>query len=191
MEVHWRKLFESEFEKEYFIDLKRKLHKCKSISPPIEFVFNFTNFISFNNIKVVIIGQDSYHTKNEANGIAFSSNSGKIPYSLSTIFRAIKNDYPSNDTLSTNSIFSWMNQGVLLLNSSLTVETGKAGSHTHLNWNCFISSILFKLKQSPNIVYILWGLEAAKHSKFIDNKNNLVHILVTIQLKSLLHNDIL
>ncbi|ORD99451.1 UNG [Hepatospora eriocheir] len=69
-----------------------------------------------------------------------------------------------------------MNQGVLLLNSSLTVETGKAGSHTHLNWNSFISSILFKFKQSPNIVYMLWGSEAAKHSKFIDNKNNLVLI---------------
>ncbi len=162
-----------EAEKPYFIAieeyLKQELQNGKIIYPPINQVFSAFNFIHFDDIKVVILGQDPYHGPHEANGLAFSVNKGiKIPPSLKNIFKElivdIKCEMPSHGDLS-----EWAMQGVLLLNSVLTVEEHKPGSHANIGWQQFTNRVIQQLSdEKENIVFILWGNYAKSKINLID-----------------------
>lgn len=138
-------------------------------------VFNaFTYFENTEDIKVVILGQDPYHGKNEANGLAFSVNNDiKIPPSLRNIFKEIKRSYP-NTSHTTGDLSYWAKQGVFLLNTILTVRPNKPASHEHIGWQLFTEDVIAALGKEKNKVFFLWGNKAIKYKKLIDDKQNLV-----------------
>ena len=153
--------------------IKEYKQKCY---PKSELIFSALNNCNFYRIKVVIIGQDPYHGENQANGLAFSvTKNTKHPPSLINIFKELKNDlsikYPENGDLT-----RWSKQGVLLLNSTLTVRENKAGSHQKIGWEYFTDEILkIIVKERKNIVFMLWGNYAKKKRKFITNE----HLILT------------
>jgi len=174
----WDNILKDEYEKDYFknlINFINKEYKEKVIYPPINKIFNAFINTSYDDVKVVILGQDPYHEINQAEGLAFSvSNDVQKPPSLQNIFKELEDDmnikYPKN-----NSLIPWAKQGVLLLNSVLTVEEHIAGSHSNIGWEQFTDSIISKLneKDAP-IVFILWGSYARSKKKLITNPNHLV-----------------
>lgn len=145
------------------------------IYPSPNDVFRAFDFCTPEQIKVVIIGQDPYHTPDIANGLAFAVNKEyQMPPSLVNIFNEVKRDYkecPNNPTLE-----GWANQGVLLLNSILTVRRGMPNSHKNIGWQKITSSIVNKLSKKGNIVFLLWGNNAKKMIPLIEENN---HILIT------------
>ena len=177
MEVSWYLNLKEEFEKPYFIDLKNFVEKereVKNIYPEKGDVFNSFNF-HYNKLKVVIIGQDPYHTPGVANGLAFSVNKGKkIPPSLKNIFKEIKNEYEDYTIPDHGDLSSWKDQGVLLLNTVLTVEQGKANSHKSKGWEIFTDNVIKLISKTSNkIVFILWGKQAYDKELLIDSKKHL------------------
>ncbi len=164
---------ESEFQKPYFLELKRFLDNettlGKVIYPHQNLIFNAFEQCLFEEIKVVIIGQDPYHGTGQANGLAFSVNVGqKIPPSLRNIYKELKDDVgfeiPTHGDLT-----AWAKQGVLLLNSVMTVEEGKPGSHQHKGWETFTDAVINKLSGENNgIVFLLWGNYAKSKMELID-----------------------
>lgn len=164
---------ESEFQKPYFLELKRFLDNettlGKVIYPHQNLIFNAFEQCLFEEIKVVIIGQDPYHGTGQANGLAFSVNVGqKIPPSLRNIYKELKDDVgfeiPTHGDLT-----AWAQQGVLLLNSVMTVEEGKPGSHQHKGWETFTDAVINKLSGENNgIVFLLWGNYAKSKMELID-----------------------
>lgn len=174
----WNDLLENEFSKDYFINIQKFLEensKNTEIFPKEDEIYNAFNKTSFENTRVVIFGQDPYHGENQANGLAFSvKNNIKIPPSLLNIFKEIKEEFgyeiPKNGDLT-----PWANQGVLLLNATLTVEAHKANSHQKIGWQTFTDNVIKLLndKKTP-IVFILWGNNAKKKTKFITNSHHLV-----------------
>mgnify|MGYP003317291448 FL=1 len=129
---------------------------------------------SFSSTKVVIFGQDPYFQNGVANGLAFSVNEGKkIPASLKNIYKEINNDIGEIKNKK-GSLDDWTKQGVLLLNSSLTVEVGIPGSHSNIGWDDFIGEVIKILSNKTDVVFILWGNHAKKYLKFIDANNNLI-----------------
>lgn len=164
---------ESEFQKPYFLELKRFLDNettlGKVIYPHQNLIFNAIEQCLFEEIKVVIIGQDPYHGTGQANGLAFSVNVGqKIPPSLRNIYKELKDDVgfeiPTHGDLT-----AWAKQGVLLLNSVMTVEEGKPGSHQHKGWETFTDAVINKLSGENNgIVFLLWGNYAKSKIELID-----------------------
>ena len=174
----WLREIDEEFKKPYMESLISFLIQEKSrgarIFPPTDQIFTAINETSLDDTKVVIIGQDPYHKANQAHGLSFSVNPEiKIPPSLDNIFKELKNDLgcelPNHGFLK-----SWANQGVLLLNSILTVEEGKPGSHANKGWEVFTDKLIEVLNKRSGLVYILWGNYALKKGKKIDMKNNLV-----------------
>ena len=154
--------------------IESEIEKGKDISPSTQELFKAFEYCSFSSTKVVIFGQDPYFQKNVANGLAFSvRKNNSIPASLKNIFQEIKNDIGllSNQN---GCLKAWATQGVLLLNSSLSVEVGKAGSHSKIGWDNFIKDVLKALNKKNKIVYILWGNNARNYAKFINNPNNLI-----------------
>ena len=154
--------------------IESEIEKGKDISPSTQELFKAFEYCSFSSTKVVIFGQDPYFQKNVANGLAFSvRKNNSIPASLKNIFQEIKNDIGllSNQN---GCLKAWATQGVLLLNSSLSVEVGKAGSHSKIGWDTFIKDVLKALNKKNKIVYILWGNNAQNYAKFINNPNNLI-----------------
>ena len=152
--------------------------KNYNIFPENDAVFNAFNFTIPSNIKVVILGQDPYHGKKQANGLSFSVPNGvKIPPSLRNIFKELKSDL--NHTVPINgSLDSWAKQGVLLMNSTLTVREKKAGSHQKLGWEIFTDNVIKKISsKKEGIIFLLWGAFAQKKSILIDTKKH--HILTT------------
>lgn len=172
----WKPYLLNEFEKPYFKSLARFVkdeyskHTC---FPPGNQIFNAMEYCHFNNIKVVIIGQDPYHGYGQANGLCFSVNDGiKHPPSLINIFKEIENDlgvpYPESGNLS-----RWAKQGVLLLNATLTVRAHEAGSHQGKGWETFTDAIIKIISDNKkNVVFLLWGNYAKKKRKLIDTQKH-------------------
>ena len=140
--------------------------------PPKELIFSAFNNCSFENIKVVIIGQDPYHGDGEANGLSFSVNdSVRIPPSLRNIFREINTDLDSIFMPTSGNLESWAKQGVLLLNASLTVRKDNPNSHKHLKWNLFTDAVIQKIsEEKENVVFMLWGSFAQKKGAKINQR---------------------
>ncbi len=175
---NWFELLKPEFEKDYFKNLQKFLDKEYSsytIYPKIENVFNALNLTKFCDVKVVILGQDPYHEPGQAHGLAFSVESGALPPSLQNIFKEIKDDLNITMTPNNGNLTPWAKQGVLLLNTVLTVRRGQANSHKNMGWEIFTSKIieLLNARETP-IVFLLWGGQAKKIGEKITNKNHLV-----------------
>ena len=176
IEKSWLTQLSSEFEKDYMKKLSlflKEEKKTKTIYPLGSKIFNAFNLTPFSKVKVVILGQDPYHGPNQANGLSFSVNkSVPIPPSLKNIFKELFDDLgiqPSNS----GCLERWSNQGVLLLNTYLTVERGKPGSHRDIGWERFTDYVLSKLNENKkNIVYLLWGKHAQEKAKIINSANN-------------------
>lgn len=173
----WRKQLSSELSEDYFIDLNKFLAKqqLETICPPIELWFNAFKLTPFNKVSVVILGQDPYHGTNQAQGLSFSvSNGKKTPPSLNNIFKAIHADIDLE--LTNTDLSPWAKQGVLLLNSILTVEQSKAGSHANQGWEIFTDKIIKLISQkSTPTVFMLWG-KLAEHKEHLiqENSSNLI-----------------
>lgn len=173
----WYELLKDEFEKPYYLNLSKFLdeeYRTKIIYPKPENVFNSLNYCSYNKIKVVIIGQDPYHEPNQAHGLCFSVENGvDYPPSLKNIFKELKQQ--TNVCIETGNLSSWAKQGVLLLNTVLTVEKGKANSHKDKGWEQFTKTIIELINKNNNpIVFLLWGASAQSFAKYLNNKNHLV-----------------
>ena len=175
---NWYELLKDEFEKPYYKNLMQFLeneYKTKTIYPKPENVFNALNKVKFNQVKVVIIGQDPYHGVNQAHGLSFSVEKDvNIPPSLYNFFKELHNDVgtyiPNNGNLT-----KWANQGVLMLNAVLTVESGKPNSHKAKGWEEFTSKIIELLneRQKP-VIFLLWGANAKAIGKKITNPQHFV-----------------
>ncbi len=180
LEESWQKLMEKEFDKAYWKDLdafvasEREANPGK-IYPPEDQVFAALNFMPYEDVKVVLIGQDPYHGPGQAHGLSFSVLPGhKHPPSLRNMFKELKTDLdidaPSHGTLT-----HWAEQGVLLLNTVLTVRHKEANSHRKQGWEKFTREIVKKLGQGDNrLVFILWGGQAKKMAKYIDTDKHII-----------------
>ncbi|MDO8998693.1 MAG: uracil-DNA glycosylase [Bacteroidota bacterium] len=172
----WKNLLALEFEKPYFHNLTHAVneaYKCHTIFPPNNLVFNALQLSSFNNTKVVIIGQDPYHKAGQANGLSFSVNDGvRIPPSLKNIFKELKTDIPGFEIPVSGNLEAWAKQGILMLNAVLTVEEGLAGSHKNFGWQHFTDAIIKLISEKKeNIVFLLWGNYAIEKEALILNKD--------------------
>ena len=174
----WHSFLDDEFKKDYFMKLNvfiEKEYKTKTIYPNYKDIFRAFNLLSPNKVKVVIIGQDPYHGLNQANGLAFSvSNECKIPPSLKNIFKELVDDIGCKAPKYGN-LEQWSRNGVLLINSVLTVEQAKPNSHKNIGWEIFTDSVIKKLSSEfENIVFILWGNPSQKKSSLINENNHLI-----------------
>ena len=174
----WKKVLEKEFQTDYFnnISLKTREEYSKFVCyPPGSKLFRAFDECPFNKLKVVIIGQDPYHGENQANGLCFSVDNGvEKPPSLKNIFKELNTSFTKNER--TNSDLSdWSNQGVLLLNSILSVRRKFPGSHRHIGWEEFTENVIKIIsKEKKNLVFMLWGNYAKNKEKFIHDNNHLV-----------------
>ena len=154
--------------------LEKELLDNKDISPAIENIFNAFKYCNFESTKVVIFGQDPYFQSGIANGLAFSVDEDQIiPASLKNIYKEINDDVGPSKNKS-GCLKSWAKQGVLLLNTALTVEVSKPGSHSNIGWDNFIYDIIKLINNKPNVVFILWGNHAQKYIRYLNNKNHLI-----------------
>ena len=178
IEEGWKKALAPEFEKDYFVrltDFVRQEYQQTTVYPPGRLIFNAFNLCPFDKVKVVIIGQDPYHGPGQAHGLCFSVNDGvAFPPSLQNIFKEIHDDLgmpiPSSGNLT-----RWAEQGVLLLNATLTVRAHQAGSHQRRGWEEFTDAAIRVLaEQKEHLVFILWGSYAQKKGAFIDRNKHLV-----------------
>lgn len=175
---NWYELLKEEFEKPYFINLQKFLdeeYKNFTIYPKVENIFNALNKVKYNDVKVVIIGQDPYHEPGQAHGLSFSVEEGvKLPPSLQNIYKEINSDLGFPISKSGN-LTCWAKQGVLLLNTVLTVRKGQANSHQNKGWENLTSKIIELLnnREKP-IVFMLWGNSAKKIGVKITNTNHLI-----------------
>lgn len=174
----WDSILENEFKKDYYLKIREFLkaeYSSQVIFPPMFDIFNALRYTSYENTKVVILGQDPYHELGQAHGLSFSVKKGiKIPPSLVNIYKELKADIgmeiPSHGELT-----SWARQGVLLLNATLTVRQGLANSHQNIGWSIFTDNIIKVLNESSKpIVFILWGGNARSKKKYITNPNHLI-----------------
>ena len=178
IEPSWYNLLENEFEKRYFTDLRNFIktqYSTKVIFPPPKLIFNAFNLTPVNKVKVIIIGQDPYHGEGQAHGLSFSVPTGiKIPPSLMNIYKELNADV-NKDIPSHGLLENWASQGVLLLNSVLTVESGKANSHKNIGWEKFTESVISLIsKKKESLVFLLWGNYAHKKENFIESNNHLI-----------------
>ena len=174
----WDLILKQEFEQPYMKELFNQLHQqyeTEVVYPPKNEVFHAFQLTPYSQVKVVILGQDPYHGPNQANGLSFSVEAGtKLPPSLRNIFNElvedIKCEYPSSGDLS-----KWGKQGVLLLNTTLTVKEGQPMSHVGMGWETFTDAVLRYLNEKPTpIVFILWGKHAQSKKKLIDLNKHFV-----------------
>ncbi len=179
LEASWLEKLKGEFESAYFLSLKSFLQvekqTGKQIYPPGDQIFRALDATPFEQVKVVIIGQDPYHGPNQANGLCFSVNPGvPHPPSLVNIFKELETDlgieYPKSGDLN-----PWAEQGVLLLNATLTVEKAQAGSHQRKGWENFTDAVIRELNEKrEGLVFMLWGSYARNKGKNIDRRKHLV-----------------
>ncbi len=174
----WLTVLKDEFKKPYYkrlFDFVREEYKTKTIFPPADDIFNAYHFTPLSDVKVVIIGQDPYHDIGQAHGLCFSVKENvKIPPSLLNIYKELKDDLgcyiPNNGYL-----VKWAKQGVLLLNTVLTVRAHQANSHQNKGWEEFTDATIKALnKQDRPIVFLLWGTPAGKKAAMLDNPKHLV-----------------
>lgn len=178
IEQSWKNQLEEEFNKEYFIrltDFVRQEYRTKKIFPPAKLIFNAFDHTPFDAVKVVILGQDPYHGDGQAHGLSFSVNDGvKTPPSLVNMYKEINRDLGIPIPQSGN-LTRWAEQGVLLLNATLTVVAHNAGSHQGKGWESFTDAAIKKLAtERENLVFLLWGSYAQKKAGFIDENEHLV-----------------
>lgn len=179
--LSWSKMLNDEYKEDYFIHLNETVTKfykaeTKRIFPPEELIFRAFDLCSFEKLKVVILGQDPYPTFGNANGLSFSvADSVKVlPKSLKNIFLEVQEDlkieFPENGNLE-----RWANQGVLLLNSILTVEEGSPNSHKDIGWEHFTDAVIHKIStEKSQLVFLLWGTKAIAKKEIIDCNKHLV-----------------
>ena len=178
-EKTWKNRLKDEMEKEYFKNLEFFLqdeYKKKTIYPDKNEIFASLNLLPFEKVKVVILGQDPYHGVGEAHGLAFSVKEGvKIPPSLRNIIKELQLEYENFLPPQSGELYSWVQEGVLLLNATLTVEKDKANSHSKIGWQIFTDKIIEILnnREKP-IVFLLWGNFAISKKNFITNPNHLI-----------------
>jgi len=178
IEQSWKAALKEEFTSSYFLELTkfvRSQYAQNQIFPAGKDIFNAFDCCPFDSVKVVIIGQDPYHNVGQAHGLCFSVNDGiEFPPSLVNIFKEIERDLQIKMPLSGN-LTRWAEQGVLLLNATLTVEAHKAGSHQGKGWEKFTDAAIRVLnEQREGIVYLLWGNYAQQKASFVDQSRNLV-----------------
>ncbi len=168
----WDLVLKGEFEKSYYLQLReflKKEYSTKIIYPNMNDIFNALKYTSYKDTKILILGQDPYHGENQAHGLAFSVKPGiKIPPSLLNMYKELRNDYdcfiPNNGYL-----VPWTEQGVLLLNTALTVRAHEANSHKGKGWEIFTDNVIKKLNErDESVIFILWGNNARSKKKFID-----------------------
>lgn len=178
LNASWKEILKNELEKKYFkalIDFVQNEYNIKTIFPPASKIFSAFNNTPFEEVKVVLIGQDPYHGEGQANGLSFSVADGiKLPPSLRNIYKELNDDLGFEISTSGN-LESWAKQGVLLLNATLTVEASKAGSHQKKGWEEFTDAVIKQLSdKKENVVFILWGAYAQKKGAKIDRTKHLV-----------------
>lgn len=178
IEPSWKQALQNEFNKEYFAkltDFVRNEYKTKLTFPPASLIFNAFDQCPFDKVKVVILGQDPYHGDGQAHGLCFSVNDGvAFPPSLLNIFKEIERDLVIPMPKSGN-LTRWAQQGVLLLNATLTVQAHLAGSHQGKGWEEFTDAVIHKLaSENEHLVFMLWGSYAQKKCSFINASKHLV-----------------
>lgn len=176
----WRDVLGVEKNKPYFRSIWQFVEKeralGKNIYPPKALVFNAFKLTEFHQVRVVILGQDPYHGVGQAQGLAFSVPQGiAIPPSLQNIYKALTNDYPQFQIPHHGNLTYWARQGVLLLNTVLTVEQGKAHSHAKIGWEQFTDKVIYELNsRCQHLVFLLWGSHAQRKGQFIDRRKHAV-----------------
>ena len=182
IEPSWKEMLKEEFEKNYFLELvaflKTERALGKTIYPPGPLIFHAFNATPFDQVKVVIIGQDPYHGSGQAHGLSFSvpHTQQKIPPSLQNIFKELKTDIGLEIIPHRGDLTQWAEQGVLLLNASLTVRDGEPNSHAKLGWSDFTDAVIQKISDNrKGVVFILWGNFAQQKLSLIDQTKH--HVL--------------
>ena len=187
IEASWKEMLKDEFEKSYFKELStfvRSEYLRSKVYPAPQYIFRAFDLCPFGSVKVVILGQDPYHGFNQANGLCFAVNHGvTIPPSLRNIFQEIESDLGStrsphvgHDVSHDTDLSRWARQGVLLLNATLTVQAGLAGSHQHKGWEEFTDAVIRTLNERrEGLVFILWGNYAKAKGGHIDRMRH--HVL--------------
>jgi uracil-DNA glycosylase len=177
----WKTKLENEFSQPYFnqlIEFVKQEYKTQTVYPPGKEIFKAFDACEFNDVKVVIIGQDPYHGAGQANGLCFSVREDvRMPPSLVNIFKEIQNDLQKPIPKS-GDLTRWAEQGVLLLNATLTVRASSAGSHQNKGWESFTDAVIKKISdEKENVVFLLWGSYAQKKGEVIDRKKH--HVLMS------------
>lgn len=178
IEESWKQALQEEFNKPYFETLAsfvKQEYKTATIYPPGQFIFHAFNSCPFNSVKVVILGQDPYHGPKQAHGLSFSvPNTVPTPPSLQNIFKEIRDDLKKPIPKSGN-LEAWSKQGVLLLNTTLTVKAGVAGSHQGKGWEEFTDAVIKAISdQKQNVVFLLWGAYAKKKAVLINSEKHFI-----------------
>lgn len=178
IEPSWKEILKEEFEKPYFknlVDFVKSEYETQKVFPPGKQIFSAFEHTPFDEVKVVIIGQDPYHGQGQANGLCFSVADGvKQPPSLKNIFKELHSDLGKTIPESGN-LERWAEQGVLLLNATLTVRASQAGSHQNKGWEEFTDAVIQKLSdQKENLVFILWGAYAQKKGSIINPEKHFI-----------------
>lgn len=180
MEASWLKILRDEFEKDYMIKLKEFLKEEKEaghkVYPKGSDIFNAFNHTSFDNLKAVILGQDPYHGANQAFGLSFAVQKGiTVPPSLKNIYKELQTDIPGFNIPNHGDLTKWADQGVLLLNATLTVQAGKPGSHQKKGWEIFTDTVIRKIsEEKEGVVFLLWGKFAQAKSELIDDQKHYI-----------------
>ncbi|MDD7183455.1 uracil-DNA glycosylase [Peptostreptococcus anaerobius] len=174
----WDEILKDEFKKEYYLKLREFLkaeYRSREIFPNMYDIFNALKLTSYKDTKVLILGQDPYHDIGQAHGLAFSVKPGiKTPPSLLNIYKEIKDEY-GYDIPSSGYLESWSKQGVLLLNTVLTVRAHQANSHKNMGWEIFTDEIIKILnRREEPVIFVLWGANARSKKQFIDTKKHFV-----------------
>lgn len=179
IDASWQEILSNEIHKPYFKELMNEVdneYQNFECYPPKELLFAAFDSCSFKNLKVVIIGQDPYHGKGEANGLSFSVNDTvRIPPSLRNIFREVNDDLRTVFLPTSGNLEGWAKQGVLLLNAILSVRKDSPNSHKHLRWNVFTDAVIETIStKKDHVVFLLWGSFAHKKGLKIDRRKHLV-----------------
>ena len=177
IEQSWKACLADEFEKPYFrqlTDFVRDEYRKGTVYPPPALIFNAFNHCPFDKVKVVLLGQDPYHEPDQAHGLCFSVRDGiRFPPSLVNIFKEIQDDLGTPPPKS-GDLTRWADQGILLLNATLTVRAHLAGSHQNKGWETFTDAVIQRLAtEREHIVYILWGSYAQRKGAIVDRSKNL------------------
>ncbi|QJD97605.1 uracil-DNA glycosylase [Mucilaginibacter robiniae] len=181
LESSWLEVLHDEFEKDYMLKLKAFLKEEKEagqkVYPKGVDIFNAFNHTPFTNVKAVILGQDPYHGPNQAHGLSFSVQKGvTVPPSLRNIYKELQDDIPGFQIPNHGNLTEWADQGVMLLNATLTVRAGKPGSHQKKGWEIFTDTVIRKISDlKEGVVFLLWGKFAQAKAELIDTHKH--HIL--------------
>jgi uracil-DNA glycosylase len=174
----WDRILDGEFDKPYYRKLRAFLkseYASRTIFPDMHDIFNALRYTSFENTRVVILGQDPYHEPGQAHGLCFSVKKGiQPPPSLQNIYKEIKSDLGIENDMSYGELTSWAKQGILLLNTVLTVRQGQANSHKGMGWELFTDRVISELnKKETPVVFLLWGANARNKAQIIDNPKHI------------------